>query len=101
MERRLMANGPNELATTPHQCWSCKEEIAPTDNFCRHCGMKLTHEGSAATDKARQQSTSPSVNIHERLASIEKLLLKTLVGVGALLLLTAWIVLQMFHFGRQ
>jgi predicted amidophosphoribosyltransferase len=101
MERRLMANGPNELATTPHQCWSCKEEIAPTDNFCRHCGMKLTHEGSAATDKARQQSTSPSVNIHERLASIEKLLLKTVVGVGALLLLTAWIVLQMFHFGRQ
>ena len=62
--------------------------------------MKLTQEGSAAADKARQQSTL-RVNIHERLVSIEKLLLKTLIGVGALLLLTAWIVLQMFHFGRQ
>jgi hypothetical protein len=61
--------------------------------------MKLTHEASAATDKAQQQL--PSVIIHERLVSIEKLLLKTLIGVGVLLLLAAWIVLQTFHFGRQ
>ena len=95
-----MTNGSNSIATTPHQCWSCQGGIAPTDNFCRHCGMKLTHEASAATDKAQQQSTLPSVIIHERLVSIEKLLLKTLIGVGVLLLLAAWIVLQTFHFGR-
>jgi hypothetical protein len=41
------------------------------------------------------------VIIHERLLSIEKLLLKTLIGIGALLILAAWIVLQTFHFGRQ
>src|SRR5512141_1201331 len=101
MERCLMTNGSNSIATTPHQCSSCKGEIAPTDSFCRHCGMKLTHEASAATDKAYRQSALSSVDIHERLLSIEKLLLKTLIGVGVSLLLAAWIVLQMFHFGRQ
>lgn len=33
-----------------------------------------------------------------RLVSIEKLLLKTILGVGSILLLVGWIVLQMFHF---
>jgi len=37
-------------------------------------------------------------SIHVRLVSIEKLLLKTIFGVGSILLLVAWIVLQMFHF---
>src|ERR1039458_8438576 len=54
-----MTNETNKQpAVTPH-CWSCNGEIAPTDNFCRHCRMRL-------------QPTSPSVNIHERLVSIEK-----------------------------
>ncbi len=71
---------------TPH-CWSCDSEIALTDNFCRHCGMRL------------QSGTSLSMNIHERLLSIEKLLLKTVLGVCALLFLVAWILLQMYRFG--
>lgn len=96
-----MTHGPISVATIPHQCWSCKGEVATTDNFCRHCGMKLTHEESGATDKAHHQSALPSVVIHERLLSIEKLLLKTLIGVGVLLILAAWIVLQTYHFGRQ
>jgi hypothetical protein len=70
------------------RCWSCEGEIAPSDNFCRQCGMKL------------QAGTSPSVNIHARLASIEKMMLRTIVGVVALLLLVGWILLQMYHFGR-
>ena len=96
-----MTNGPNSIATSPYQCWSCNGEVAPTDNFCRHCGVKLNHEGNAAAGRDQSQPTSSSVNIHERLISIEKLLLKTLIGVGALLILAAWIVLQTFHFGRQ
>jgi hypothetical protein len=47
-----------------------------------------------------QAGTSPSVNIHARLVSIEKMMLRTIVGVVALLLLVAWILLQMYHFGR-
>jgi predicted RNA-binding Zn-ribbon protein involved in translation (DUF1610 family) len=31
----------NQAASTPHQCWSCKKEIAPTDRFCPHCGAKV------------------------------------------------------------
>ena len=50
---------------------------------------------------AAAQPNSPSVIIHERLVSIEKLLLKTIFGVVALLLLVGWIALQMYHFGRE
>jgi hypothetical protein len=59
--------------------------------------MRLTHEGSGAAE----QPNSPSVNIHARLLSIEKLLLKTVIGVVALLFLVGWIALQMHHFGRE
>lgn len=59
-------------------------EVARTDNFCRHCGMW--------SPLHRDES------IHARLLSIEKLLLKTIFGVGAVLLLVGWIVLQMFYF---
>ena len=97
MEHRLMTNGTTDAATARHQCWSCKGEVAPTDAFCRHCGMRLTHEGSGAAE----QPNSPSVNIHARLLSIEKLLLKTVIGVVALLFLVGWIALQMHHFGRE
>jgi hypothetical protein len=59
-------------------------EVARTDNFCRHCGMwSPLHQDES---------------IHVRLVSIEKLLLKTILGVGAVWLLVGWIVLQMFHF---
>jgi hypothetical protein len=97
MEHRLMTNGTTDAATAGHQCWSCKGEVAPTDAFCRHCGMRLTHDGSGA---AAQPNVS-SVNIHARLISIEKLLLKTIFGVVALLLLVGLIALQMYHFGRE
>jgi hypothetical protein len=43
---------------------------------------------------------SPDINIHQRLTSIEKMLLKTAIGVGVLLLLVAWLLLQAYHFGR-
>jgi hypothetical protein len=59
--------------------------------------MRLSHDGSGAAE----QPNSPSVIIHERLVSIEKLLLKTIIGVVALLLLVGWIALQMYHFGRE
>jgi hypothetical protein len=97
MEHRLMTNGTTNAATAGHQCWSCKGEVAPTDVFCRHCGVRLAHDGSGAAE----QPNSPSVIIHERLVSIEKLLLKTIFGVVALLLLVGWIALQMYHFGKD
>jgi hypothetical protein len=59
--------------------------------------MRLAQEGSGTAE----QPNSFSVIIHERLVSIEKLLLKTIIGVGALLLLVGWIVLQIHHFGRD
>lgn len=37
--------------------------------------------------------------MHVRLVSIEQMLLGTIIGVGSILLLVGWIVLQMFHFG--
>ena len=59
--------------------------------------MQIAHDGSGAAE----QPNSPSVIIHERLVSIEKLLLKAIIGVVALLLLVGWIALQMHHFGRK
>jgi hypothetical protein len=59
--------------------------------------MRLAHEGSGAAE----QSNLSSVNLHARLVSIEKLLLKTIFGIVALLLLVGWIALQMHHFGRE
>ena len=92
-----MTNGTTDAATTRHQCWSCKGDVAPNDAFCHHCGMQLAHDGSGAAE----QPNSTSVIIHERLVSIEKLLLKAIIGVVALLLLVGWIALQMHHFGRE
>jgi hypothetical protein len=63
--------------------------------------MRLTSEEGEATNRAQQQPNSPNMNIHDRLVSIEKLLLKTIIGIGALLLLVGWIALQMHHFGRD
>ena len=64
----LMTRGTNKGATMAHLCWSCREEVARTDNFCRHCGMW--------SPLHRDES------IHGRLLSIEKLLLKTIFGCG-------------------
>jgi predicted amidophosphoribosyltransferase len=97
MERRLMTNGTTNAAAALHQCWSCQGDVALTDTFCRHCGMRLAHEGSGAAE----QPNSSSAIIHARLVSIEKLLLKTIFGIVALLLLVGWIALQMHHFGRE
>src|SRR5450759_945533 len=80
----LMTRGTNKGATTAHLCWSCRGEVALTDHFCRHCGM--------------WSPLHRSESIHVRLLSIEKLLLKTIFGLCAVLLLVGWIVLQMFHF---
>ena len=92
-----MTSETTDAATARLQCWSCQGEVAPTDAFCRHCGMRLAHDGGGAAE----QPNSPSVNIHARLVAIEKLLLKTIFGVVALLLLVGWIALQMHHFGRE
>ena len=97
MEHRLMTNGTTDAATARLQCWSCQGEVAPADAFCRHCGMRLAHDGSGAAE----QPDSPSMIIHARLVSIEKLLLKTIIGIGALLLIVGWIALQMHHFGKD
>jgi hypothetical protein len=59
--------------------------------------MRLANDGSGAAE----QPNSLTVNLHARLVSIEKLLLKTIFGVVALLLLVGWIALQMHHFGRE
>ena len=98
-----MADETNNATQTLHQCWSCQAVVAPTDTFCPHCGKRLTHEASAAAEKTLQQPTSPGVNVHARLESIETLLVKTIIGivigVGALFLLVGWIVLQLHRFG--
>ena len=61
--------------------------------------MRLTYEASGATGKTQQQPTLPSVAVHTRLAFIEKYLLATIIGVGAVLLLIGWIALQLHQFG--
>jgi hypothetical protein len=81
----------NITASTPAaslRCASCQGEIAPADNFCRQCGMPSKIGGS------------PIINIHQRLLSIESILLKTAIGVGVLLLLVGWLLLQAYHFGK-
>jgi hypothetical protein len=83
-----MTNKTNGQPGTTLHCWSCDGEIAPTDNFCRQCGMRL------------QPGIAPSMSIHDRLVSIEKMSLKTALGVAALLVLVGWILLQIYHFGR-
>ena len=83
------------------QCWSCKGDVGKADRFCRHCGVNLIHAASVTVGNAQQQFALPHEQIHARLSSIEKLMIKTLVGVGAVLLLVGWIALQMHHFGRE
>ena len=95
-----MTNGTSTVATAPHRCWSCNEEIAPTDRFCRHCGARLHSETRAAPAPSHLPPHPSNAILHERLVAIEKLLLKTVVGVVALLLLVGWIALQFYHFGR-
>jgi hypothetical protein len=87
MEGRMTDKASSTPAVDEH-CWSCHGKIDPTDNYCRHCGVRL------------QQETSPNVDIHTRLVSIEKMLLKTAVGVALILLLIGWILLQTYHFGQ-
>lgn len=83
------------------QCWSCKGDVGRADRFCRQCGMNLIYAASGAAAKTQQQFASPNEQIHARLISIEKLMIKTIAGVGALLLLVGWIALQLHHFGRE
>jgi len=78
----------NKQPVAALHCWSCDGEIAPNDDFCRHCGIRL------------KSGTSPSRNVHHRLTAIEKRLLHILIGTGAALLLIGWILLQLYHFGR-
>ena len=89
------------LSAESLQCWSCKGEVGRADRFCRQCGMNLIHAASGAAAKAQQQFASPNEQIHARLISIEKLMIKTIAGVVALLLLVGWIALQLHHFGRE
>jgi len=79
------------------KCWSCGGAIAAGDVYCRHCGAKLSRDENLTGNGADKR---PTKHIHARLESIEKLLLKTVLGVVALLILVGWIVLQLHHFGR-
>jgi hypothetical protein len=45
----------SQPAATPHQCWSCKAEIAPNHRFCPACGATLTANGSGAKEKPQAQ----------------------------------------------
>jgi hypothetical protein len=95
-----MENETSQSAASS-QCWSCKGEVGQADRFCRQCGMNLIYGASGAVAKGQQQFASPNEQIHARLVSIEKLMIKTIAGVGALLLLVGWIALQLHHFGRE
>ena len=87
----------SNTAVNESQCRSCGGAVATSDAYCRHCGAKLSYDESSADNGTDKR---PTKHIHERLVSIEKLLLKTVLGVGALLILVGWIVLQLHHFGR-
>ncbi len=69
-------------------CWSCTAEAAAADAYCSRCGASL------------RSGASPSVNIHGRLVSVEKMLWRTAIGVGLILLLIGWLLLQTYHFGK-
>jgi len=75
-------------AATVLRCWSCNGEIAPGDDFCRHCGIGLKSKPSLGE------------SVHDRLAVIEKRSRHILIGIGVLLLLIGWILLQLYHFGK-
>ncbi len=79
-----MAFWTKKAAIAPLQCWACGGQVGLTDNFCPHCGT--------------WNPLHKSESIHARLVSIEKLMLKTIIGVGALIFLVGWAILQMFHF---
>lgn len=69
-------------------CWSCNAEAAAADAYCSRCGASL------------RTGASPSVSIHARLVSLEKMSLRTAIGVGIALLLIGWLLLQTYHFGK-
>jgi hypothetical protein len=83
-----MADTTSSPPVVTQRCWSCDCAIDPADKFCPHCGVKL------------RSGPSPSVNIHGRLVSIEKMLLKIAIGVAVSLALIGWILLQIYHFGH-
>ena len=83
-----MADQTSNPPAVAKHCWSCHEAIEPTDTFCRHCGAELRPRASS------------SATIHVRLVSIEKMLLKTAIGVGLAVILIGWLLLQTYHFGK-
>ncbi len=83
-----MANQTSSPPVVTKHCWSCHDEINLTDNFCSHCGAKL------------QPRISSGMNIHARLVSIEKMLLKLALGVAVAVILLGWLLLQTYHFGK-
>jgi hypothetical protein len=58
-------------ANKSHQCWSCKEKVAPTDIFCPHCGT--------------EQFASTSANVQVLLKSDKPPQWQTITVVGTLL----------------
>jgi hypothetical protein len=83
-----MADETNRPPNASNTCKSCHGKVDPGDRYCRHCGARL------------DQRTPLDADILTRLVSVEKLLLKTAIGVGLTLLLIGWVVLQTYHFGR-
>jgi len=69
-------------------CWSCGAAMASADNFCRKCGAPFRSPLEASTD------------IHNRLRAVEKLQLRTAIGVFFLIIICSWLLLQLYHFGR-
>jgi hypothetical protein len=84
-----MTNRASNSPVVAKRCWSCHGEIDPTDSYCRHCGVNL------------KQESAPSMAIHRQLVSIEKMLLKTAIGVALVLVLIGWLLLQTYHFGKR
>jgi hypothetical protein len=84
-----MTNRASNSPVVAKHYWSCHGEIDPNDSYCRHCGVTL------------KQGSAPNTAIHRQLVSIEKMLLKTAIGVALILFLIGWLLLQTYHFGKR
>jgi hypothetical protein len=84
------------------KCPTCKKPILSQVEFCPNCGENIAEANVAttATGNGASISAAPSANIQAGLQTNQGLLLKTIIGVGALLLLGGWILLQFFGSGR-
>ena len=67
------------------RCQACGAVVHASDNFCAKCGSVI------------RENVHP---LHERMSAIERLAFKIAAGTLLLILLSGWILLQLYHFGR-